>query len=107
MHGDIPGDVPELTSEQRRQLRTRGTAVAARARELLPEGFVVGSELVEGHDGVRATVAVRPPSGTVVSAGFALADAEDAGNDDLARQIAAGAALEAMNNPSRRPPTGR
>lgn len=105
MHGDIPGDVPDLTSEERRQLRTQGTAVAARARELLPEGFVVGSELVEGHDGVRATVAVRPPSGTVVSAGFELADAGDA--DDLARQIVAGAALEAMNNPSRRPPAGR
>lgn len=83
----------------------RGTAVAARARELLPEGFVVGSELVEGHDGVRATVAVRPPSGTVVSAGFALAEADDA--NDLARQVAAGAALEAMNNPTRHPPAGR
>lgn len=105
MHGNAPHDAPELTSEQRRHLRAQGTAVAARTRELLSEGFVVGSELVENHDGVRATVAVRPPSGTVVSAGFELAEADDA--DDLARQIAAGAALEAMNNPSRHPPAGR
>lgn len=105
MHENAPHDVPELTSEQRQDLRTRGTAVAARARELLPDGFVVGSELVESHDGIRATVAVRAPSGGVVSAGFALADAEEA--DDLAQQIAAGAALEAMNNPSRHPPAGR
>lgn len=105
MHGNTPQDAPELTRDQRRRLRTRGTAVAARARELLPEGFVVGSELVDSHDGVRATVAVRPPSGTVVSAGFALAETDD--EDALARQIAAGAALEAMNNPSRHPPAGR
>ncbi|MFC7176917.1 DUF5811 family protein [Halosegnis marinus] len=105
MHGNTPGETPELTRDERRRLRTRGTAVAARARELLPEGFVVGSELVEGHDGIRATIAVRPPSGTVVSAGFALAEPDD--EEALARQIAAGAALEAMNNPTRHPPAGR
>lgn len=94
-----------MTSEQRRVLRRDGAAVAARARELLPDEFLVGSELVDGPAGVRATVAVRPPGGTVVSAGFSLG--EEADRADLAREIVAGAALEAMNVPSGRAPAAR
>ena len=94
----------ELTAEQRRRLRQSGTAVAARTRELLPDEFLVGTELTEGHDGVHATVAVRPPAGTVVSAGFGLGESDDPA--DIARQIAAGAALEAMNTPTRHRPAG-
>lgn len=79
--------------------------MARRARELLPDEFVVGSELVEATDGVRATVAVRPPGGTIVSAGF-TAD-ETADRDDIAHSIAASAALEAKSTPNRHPPTAR
>jgi len=107
MHGNH--DEPtELTTDERRQLRAGGTAVAARTRELLSREFVVGTELVDSHDGVQAAVAVQPPNGTVVSAGFQLSElAEDGDTDDIAQQIAAGAALEAMSNPSRHQPTGQ
>lgn len=108
MHGNAPqnlGDPIELTAEQRKLLRRDGAAVAARARELLPDGFVVGSELVDGPAGIRATVAVRPPGGSVVSAGFSIE--EDADPASLAHRIAAGAALEAKNTPSGRAPTAR
>ncbi len=95
----------ELTPEQRRLLRRNGAAVAARTRELLPDGFVVGSEVVESSAGVEATVAVRPPGGSVVSAGFSLSETDEC--DALAREIAAGAALEAKNTPSRHDPAAR
>ncbi|MFB6118805.1 DUF5811 family protein [Halosegnis sp.] len=106
MQRDPLDDGPELTNEQRRRLRAGGTAVAARTRELLPDEFVVGTELVEGHDGVQATVAVRPPAGTVVSAGFALSEVDESDPADIATQIAAGAALEAMTTPTRHRPAG-
>ena len=106
MQRDSHGTSAELTTDQGRRLRANGTAVAARTRELLSDGFVVGTELVEGHDGVRATVAVRPPAGTVVSAGFALSEVDEGDADDIARQIAAGAALEAMSAPTRHQPAG-
>lgn len=107
MHGNAPqtGVDPELSPDQRRALRQDCSAVARRARELLPDEFVVGSELVEANDGVRATVAVRPPGGTIVSAGF-TAD-ETADRDDIAHSIAASAALEAKSTPNRHPPTAR
>ena len=107
MHGNAPqtGADVELSPEQRRALRQDCTAVARRARELLPDEFVVGSELVDANDGVRATVAVRPPGGTIVSAGF-TAD-ESADRDDIAHSIAATAALEAKSGPTRHPPTAR
>lgn len=108
MHGNTPrggGDAAELTPEQRRGLRRDGAAVAALARALLPDEFVVGSELVEGSGGVEATVAVRPPGGAVVSAGFTAGEPRD--RDSLAREIAAGAALEAKHAADRRRPTAR
>lgn len=108
MHGDPRydrGEEVDLTPEQRRVLRRDGADVAARARELLPDAFVVGSELVDGPAGVRATVAVRPPGGTVVSAGFSLDDEAD--RADLAREIVAGAALEAMSAAPGRAPAAR
>ncbi|WP_255197173.1 DUF5811 family protein [Halorarius litoreus] len=106
MRGNAPtGEAVELTPDQRRVLRRDGAAVAARARELLPDEFVVGSELIEHPNGIQATVAVRSPGGGVVSAGFSLGEAEDP--DDLAREIAAGAALEAKNTPDRHQPTAR
>lgn len=66
--------------------------MTARARSLLPDEFVIGAEIRDGADGPEATVAVRPPAGAVVSAGFAP---EEADTDDLARELAAGAAVEA------------
>lgn len=107
MHGNAPqrNADAEMTPEQRRSLRRDCTAVANRARELLPDEFVVGSELTRGNDGVRATVAVRPPGGTVVSAGFSADETADTAT--LAHSIAATAALEAKHSPNRHPPTAR
>lgn len=88
-----------LTPEQRQQLRTDLAGVAARTRELLPGEFVVGSEISNGQSGPRATIAVRPPIGSVVSADYTPEDADDAAisedeRDDLAQGIAASAALQ-------------
>ncbi len=92
MHGDAPRDAPggtEPTSADRRALRRELTAVTADARALLPDEFVVGSEIARAEEGLRGTVAVRPPAGSVVSGDFARGEA-----DDLACELAAGAVLE-------------
>jgi hypothetical protein len=98
MYGNTPfgtGSTPELTSEQRRTLRRDLASVAARTREFLPGEYVVGSELTEGADGPRATVAVQPPVGSVVSADYDLdGDVSDDQRDELARGLAASAALQ-------------
>lgn len=90
---------PTLTAEQRRRLRRDLASVAAETRNLLPDEFAVGLELAKSADGPRATVAVQPPVGPVVSAGYTPEDDADAyiGEDertDLARGLAASAALQ-------------
>lgn len=100
MYGNTPfGDEPavELSTDERKALRRDLSSVAARTRELLPGEFVVGSEITEGSDGPRATVAVQPPVGSVVSAdydpagGIAIDKPE---REDLAMGLAASAALQ-------------
>ena len=88
-----------LTAEQREELRRDLSSVAARTRELLPGEFVVGSEISNSTTGPRATIAVQPPVGSVVSADYTPEDSEsasisDAERDDLAQGIAASAALQ-------------
>lgn len=103
MHGNSPhagrevADPAEVTAETRRALRRDGASVAARARELLPGSFVVGSELVESDGSIQATVAVQPPTGRVVSAGFS--PDEEADFERLATELAAGAALQVKRSP--------
>ena len=94
MYGNTPfGDDggPDLSADQRKALRRELSSVAARTRELLPDAFAVGSEITAGVDGPTATVAVRPPVGSIVSAGFAPED----DLDDIASELAAGAVIEA------------
>lgn len=106
--GANPDTGPTLTAEQRRRLRRDLASVAAETRDLLPDEFAVGLELAESTDGPRATVAVRPPVGPVVSAGYTPEDDTDVyiGEDertDLAQGLAASAALQvkqAMENGS-------
>ncbi|PSQ33468.1 hypothetical protein BRD09_00705 [Halobacteriales archaeon SW_10_68_16] len=101
MYGNAPirtdGPGADLTPDQRRALRRDLTSVAARTRELLPDEFVVGSEITADANGARATVAVQPPVGSVVSADYAP-DGEpaidEAQRDDLAMGLAASAALQ-------------
>jgi len=115
MYGNTPfGDEstsPELTADQRKVLRQELSSVAARTRELLPGEFVVGSEITSGVDGPRATVAVQPPVGAVVSADYSFdgeVDITETEREDLAVGLAASAALqvkEAMGED--RSPTAR
>lgn len=95
----------ELTPDERRLLRQTGAAVAARTRELLPDEFVVGSEVVAASGSAEAAVAVRPPGGAVVTTGLALGESTD--HAAVAREIAAGAALAAKNTPDRHEPAAR
>jgi hypothetical protein len=99
MHGNTPyAGLPEteFDAEQRRALRRTVTAVTAETRALLPDEFVVGSEIVDGENGPRATVAVRPPTGSVVSA-----DLPREGTETFATELAAAAAFEVKRLPGR------
>ena len=102
MHGNSPHAGPaeaEPSTERRRALRRELVNVAASTRELLSDEFVVGGEISGNADGLQATVAVRPPAGSVVSAGFEPAgDDEGASAESLARDLAAGAVLEAKHS---------
>lgn len=99
MHGNTPyagradDETVSLSDEQRRTLQRDVSAVAARTRDLLPDEYVVGSEVRAGTDGPTGTVAVQPPVGSVVSGGFTPED-DDEARDALVHQLAAGAALQ-------------
>lgn len=97
MHGNTPHAGPleaEASPERRRALRRELVDIATSTRALLSDEFVVGGEISD-NDGLHATVAVQPPAGSVVSAGFdSDADGDD-GVDSLARDLAAGAVFEA------------
>jgi len=103
MYGNSPFgsdgmDAESLSPDQRRRIERDLSRVADQTREYLPGEFVVGSELSAGADGPQATVAVRPPVGSVVSAGYSPDDPErsisDDERDDIARGLAASAALQ-------------
>jgi len=101
--GGNPTDDDEaaLTPEQRRALRDSLARIAAETREYLPDEYVVGAEIGQSQQGTRATVAVRPPAGNPVSAGFTPEFGED-GSDlvpaeeraEVAQGLAASAALQ-------------
>ena len=92
----------ELTPEQVQTLRRAVAGIVSRTRTYLPEGYAVGSEVSHGTDGPQATVAVHPPAGNPVSAGFFLdaddldAGLDDADGDEVARGLAASAAFQVM-----------
>ncbi|QLC33102.1 hypothetical protein EFA46_002385 [Halarchaeum sp. CBA1220] len=101
--GGDPTNEPdaELTPEQRRALRDSLARIAAQTREYLPDEYVVGAEIGSGHDGARATVAVRPPAGNPVSAGFTPEFDEEESDlvpaderAEVAQGLAASAALQ-------------
>jgi hypothetical protein len=95
----VAGTEESLTAQQRRNLSRSAATVAARTRDYLPGEYAVGSELAAERGEVRAYVAVRPPAGQPVSAGFEpdfdedpLLDDEE--RDEVARGLAASAALQ-------------
>ncbi|MWV64787.1 hypothetical protein GRS48_08120 [Halorubrum sp. JWXQ-INN 858] len=93
----------DLTPDQERRLRRTVAGIVTRTESYLPDSYVVGSELSVGAEGAQATVAVNPPAGHPVSAGFTPdADELDAGiadadADEVARGLAASAAVQVMN----------
>lgn len=95
-------DLPDLSSDQKRELRRSVSQIAATTREYLPDEYIVDADVSHGASGPRATVAVQPPVGRPVSAGFtAELDTSDepalVTDDDqaeVARGLAASAALQ-------------
>jgi len=93
----------DVAPEDVRTLRRAVAGIVTRTRTYLPDSYAVGSELSTGSDGPEATVAVRPPAGHAVSAGLSPDPenpdtgiaAED--REEVARGLAAGAALQVMN----------
>lgn len=97
-----PSEDEELSSEQVRTLRRTVAGIVAQTQTYLPDSYAVGSELSYGANGPTATVAVRPPAGHPVSAGFSpdddvTAGLSDADSQEVARGLAASAALQVMN----------
>jgi hypothetical protein len=95
----MPADVPESTPEQRAAMRADASDIAARTRSYLPDEYTVGSEVTSGAAGPKVTVAVRPPVGNPVRAGFEPefdgdVELDDEERTEVARGLAAGAALQ-------------
>lgn len=97
-----PSREVELSAEQESALRRAVAGIVSRTESYLPDSYAVGSELSHGMNGPEATVAVNPPAGRPVSAGFSPdLDELDAGlnesdHDEVAKGLAASAALQTM-----------
>jgi hypothetical protein len=93
----------EVSGAEVRTLRQAVTGIVSRTEQYLPDGYAVGAELTYGTSGPQATVAVRPPAGRPVSAGFTPDKEElesgltDADRNEVARGLAASAAYQAMS----------
>lgn len=89
-----------LTPEQLHTLRSAVAGIVSQTRTYLPDSYTVGSQLSQGSEGPTATVAVHPPVGHPVSAGFTPdVDELDEGlsaadRSEVARGLAASAALQ-------------
>ena len=92
----------DLSVEQKEALREAVSSIVTRTESYLPDGYAVGSELSYGADGPQATVAVRPPAGHPVSAGFRpnldeLEGLDEEDRAEVARGLAASAAAQVMS----------
>lgn len=56
--------------DTRKELRDDLSSAAIVSRELLPDGFIVGGEIVDGFDGLEAKLSIQPPVGHIVTAQF-------------------------------------
>lgn len=92
----------ELSPDDKRGLQRAVAGIVSRTESYLPDGYIVGSELTYGSNGPEATVAVRPPAGRPVSAGFQpdaediKAGLDDSDRDEVAQGLAASAAAQVM-----------
>lgn len=93
----------DLSPEQEQRLRRTVAGIVSRTESYLPDSYAVGSELSIGTEGPQATVAVNPPAGHPVSAGFSPdieeldAGIADADANEVARGLAASAAVQVMD----------
>ena len=95
-------DLPDLTADQKRALRQNVARIAAQTREFLPDEYLVDADVTHGASGPQARIAVQPPIGHPVSAGFAPEDddfeedplIDDEDRSEVARGLAASAALQ-------------
>lgn len=89
---------------ENRTLRSNAKTVAARVRHLLPAEYDVTGDVTDSANGPQAFVAIQPPVGPPITAGFGVeeyADANDVGTDipdderdEVASGLAARAALQ-------------
>lgn len=89
----------ELSGGQKQALRHAVAAIVAETESYLPDGYHVGSELQDG--GPTATVAVDPPAGHPVTAGYTpdiddLDEIETGLDDETQREVAQGLAASAV-----------
>jgi len=95
-------DLVELSSEEKRRFRQDVSTIAARTRDFLPDEYAIDSDISHSAGGPQARVAVQPPVGHPVTAGFTpdeedfdaenVVDEEDVA--EVARGLAASAALQ-------------
>ncbi len=97
-----PANAEELSGGQRDALRHAVAGIVDETQSYLPEGYQVGSELNAGT-GAAATVAVDPPAGHPVTAGYSPDPEElESGLDpetqrEVAQGLAASAVLQVMD----------
>ncbi|MCL9816545.1 DUF5811 family protein [Natronocalculus amylovorans] len=93
----------ELSGEEKEILRREVAAIVSQTQSYLPEGYHVGSELSFDGTTPLATVAVDPPAGHPVSAGFTpeVEDLKSGLNEsdtaEVAQGLAASAAMQVMS----------
>ncbi|MFB6254348.1 MAG: DUF5811 family protein [Halobacteriaceae archaeon] len=93
-------DIPEMSSEQRSALRESVDDIVAKTKTFLPDEYIVGSEIESGINGLTVTVAVQPPVGNPVTAGFEPDISDQSGKvtiddgNEVARGLAASAAFQ-------------
>jgi len=86
---------------ENRTLRSNAKTVATQVRYLLPEEYSVTGDVTDGTNGPQAFVAIQPPVGRPITAGFGIeeyTDSEGTGTDipdDERNEVAAGLAARA------------
>lgn len=100
--GSQPTSAEELSVGQKDALRVAVAGIVAETQSYLPEGYHVGSELTYGG-GATARVAVDPPAGHPVTAGYSPDPEElESGLDpetqqEVAQGLAASAVMQVMD----------
>jgi hypothetical protein len=95
------GDGTDGSTVENRTLRSNAKTVAAQVRHLLPAEYDVTGDVTDGTNGPQAVVAIRPPIGPAVTAGFGIDEYESddgpdsAIPDDERNEVASGLAARA------------